>query len=318
MERSLKIDWFAFTTRRPLQEVIALFGRLDVPMEVKDRGLHGYHHHFSFGGLVSVLYSMGRDDINIQIPGSGCARFSYMEILLLLSPGDKVSRCDIALDCRNSGFTCADIWGYLQRGWFCSVSSAIRKLEWLVQGPERGYTIYIGSSQSERMVRIYDKGKESGQGGDWVRYEVQLRGASANAFVVKLLADAERFQALSMGLLSKQIRLILPGGENDAHNKHRTRNIAFWDELTDAVKPVSLVCPKSSKRFVNLSRYAKNAAATIKTLKLCVDGFSNYYHDLLDEVQLKPHHMQFVEEQLLHDNPVERDYMETFPMQLKA
>jgi len=304
----------AFTSHRPLNELLALFQKLPIPMEVKDKGLHGYAFCCSWPGMVNVLYSAGRPDIHVQITGRGCDNFSFVALLDLLVPGDSVTRCDIALDCMNAGFTCADIWGYLQRGDYISVSSSIRKFEWLVQGPERGYTIYIGSSSSERMVRIYDKGKESGTGTDWLRYEVQLKGRSANTFVLKVMKDGD-FEKKAMGLLSKQIRLIQPMQHDLKENQHysRIKNISYWDELTDCQRPFSLVLPKRTKTITTVMRHVKNTAASLKCLRGGMLDYDEWIHDLVDSVDLKAKHVQIQNEMLMPDQQAV-DYMSVFPI----
>jgi hypothetical protein len=46
-----------------------------------------------------------------------------------------------------------------------------------------GATTYLGSSQSEAMVRVYDKAAESGHGNAGVRWELQARAGRATRFV---------------------------------------------------------------------------------------------------------------------------------------
>jgi len=173
MEKSLKVDWFSFTSRRPLMEILRLFDFLSVPLVPLDKGRNGYHFMYQSPLGVTVSYTPQRSDIHVEMTGKGCDQLGFIALFDLPTKEDKVTRFDIALDCLNRGFTCADIWGLLQRGEFVSVSGDIRQHQGLLH--EGGHTIYIGSAKSERMVRIYDKGTEQKTGEDWVRYEIQLQ-----------------------------------------------------------------------------------------------------------------------------------------------
>ena len=217
--RAIKCDWFSFTTKRKLTDVLRLFDSLPEPLVHKQSGLYGYKLSFASSSGVIVLFSPERDDIHVQLSGSGVDCYSdFYDMIRICADEDKVSRIDIALDCIGSGVTCADIWGVLQQNAYRSCSSSIRKFEGLLPrnsqsetNPGRlDYTIYIGSVKSERMVRIYDKGAESGTDTDWLRYEVQLRSSSARGFylLAKKAASPEIFKVLCLEMINKQIRLL--------------------------------------------------------------------------------------------------------------
>jgi hypothetical protein len=305
--RAIKCDWFSFTTRRTLSQVLPLFDFLPLPLVPKQSGLYGYKLSFVSPSGVSVLFSPDRDDIHVQISGSGvdCCRDFYHLVSLVDSEGrDSISRIDIALDCIGSGVTCADIWGLLQRGQFSACSASIRQFEGLVRGDRpakanrrrNDHTIYFGSVTSERMVRIYDKGAEQKKDVDWVRYEVQLRSASAKRFfVLAMQGDLSNFEKKGVELLNKQVRLL---DKKKAGGKDTEVLNPFWAWLTDSAAPLSLVIPKSAKKICNTMRYVKNACAALKALSVGMPDYAEWIHAAIDEVPLKSSHRQLIDEML--------------------
>jgi hypothetical protein len=305
--KAIKCDWFSFTTRRSLAKILPLFDFLPLPLVPKQTGLYGYKLSFVSPSGVSVLFSPDREDIHIQLSGSGvdCCRDFYHLISLVDSEGaDSISRIDIALDCIGSGVTCADIWGFLQRGSFSACSGAIRQCEGLLRLDRKAkaakkrndHTIYIGSVASERMVRIYDKGAESKTHIDWVRYEVQLRASSAKRFfVLAMRGDSANFSKKSVELLNKQIRLL---DKKKAGGKDVEVMIPFWSWLTDSAAPLSLVIPKPVKKICNTMRYIRNASAALKTLSVGMPDYADWIHDAIESASLKPSHRLLIDDML--------------------
>lgn len=324
MERSVKIDFFNFTTRRTLTEVLNLFSSLPNPLTPQEKGLYGYKLSFVSPDGVTVLFSADRPDVHIQITGRGCdaLRLRELDPCNLLSPGDHVTRLDVAIDCINSGFACSDIWRLLQRGQFVSVSSDIRQIEGVMSRGSRferinrnspkpkattrtnsGHTIYVGASSSDRMVRIYDKGAEQETGTDWLRFEIQLRRDSAIEFY-RLLAAGGDLHQLSLGLLNKQLRLLADGEELTRERSHRFASLKLhpmWEKITSMVSAVKLCVSQPAKSVSSTLRYVKNASASIKALKLVMSDFDEFFADLIENAKLKSSHIA-----------VQDDYMQTY------
>jgi DNA relaxase NicK len=317
LDRSVKVDFFNFTTKRSVGEVLAQFSSLKNPLFPVDRGLYGYHQSFTSSDGVTVLYSFDRSDVHVQITGSGCSALSLLglDVVNLLAPGDWCTRLDVAIDCIGSGFTCSEIWGLLQRGDFVSVSSNIRQCEGLLsrkgQFAERikrgqasspvvtktnaGHTIYIGAPSSDRMVRIYDKGAEQETGADWLRFEIQLRRESANQFA-GFLSETGDLSTLALRLLNKQVRFFREGQYVFTHDASRLELHPFWAELTDTETPLKLCVPKKIKSVTGTLRYVKNAAKSIKALKLVMDDFDEFFDSLIEDAVLSPAHIAMQDE----------------------
>lgn len=82
----------------------------------------------------------------------------------------RVTRLDIAFDMVGE----AELWEmvYVKAKAFCDKKN--RKVQEIVA--KTGHTIYIGSRESERMVRIYDKGAQQKVDYLWTRLEMEYKG----------------------------------------------------------------------------------------------------------------------------------------------
>lgn len=308
-ERSVRVDWLSFTTRRSLPSVLMLFDGLDYPLEPKEKGLHGYTHSFVSASGVTVLYSVGRPDIHVQITGEGCTALGGWFKLLSIPDAarDKVTRLDVAVDCLGSGVTCDDVWRLLCQGCYISGSSNIRHFEGLptVSGvaassggvlPRKAHTIYVGSTQSQRMVRIYDKGAESGTNTDWLRVEVQLRAESANTAFQLMLASRADWVNIALGIVSKCIKLTSDPFDRENNNHSRAVVHPFWAFLTDSVAPLSLRIPQRVKEVTNTLRYLKHTASAFKAVRSAIADWPEIYESVVQDAVLKDKHLKVIRE----------------------
>lgn len=82
----------------------------------------------------------------------------------------KPTRVDFAYDFFHSGITIGTIWRKYIEPAFLG-----KKLKVAFYQGGSGDTIYIGSRQSNYMIRIYDKGKEQKRDIDWIRFEIEIK-----------------------------------------------------------------------------------------------------------------------------------------------
>jgi hypothetical protein len=126
--------------------------------------------HFEFNGqtLDSIRRIWGRSDDTLL---SG-----------LLNEHGKASRVDLALDLHGAKMTPLLLKRELKRG---RAQTRARTWRWIEgqEGDVQGSTIYMGSKDSDRQLRLYDKAAERMivNGEAWVRLELQLRRLRANA-----------------------------------------------------------------------------------------------------------------------------------------
>jgi len=93
----------------------------------------------------------------------------------------KCTRIDVAVDIWNGESSVSEFHVALQHGKCITNSKSWR----LLQGSEGGFTLYIGSRSSERMVRVYDKKAERAAAFEkdiatsWIRVETEFKGDRA-------------------------------------------------------------------------------------------------------------------------------------------
>jgi len=104
--------------------------------------------------------------------------------------GCQTSRLDYAVDVRDSKGHITDILTLLNGGLGnTAVQTWGSYLGWVKEGNEiiTDGTIYIGSKKSDRMMRIYDKGREQGGRADWIRIELVTRHELAQQLSLAML-----------------------------------------------------------------------------------------------------------------------------------
>jgi len=115
----------------------------------------------------------------------------------------RVTRLDLAKDATDEGISLPEIWRDIDG----KCSNGRTKKFSQVQGSDGGHTIYGGSRESERFLRIYDKAKEQGDGiGDYKRCELELKGDVARAVAV-MLSESDKWGEIFNGLLTNMVNV---------------------------------------------------------------------------------------------------------------
>jgi len=120
----------------------------------------------------------------------------------------RTSRVDLAVDIKNGNINQADLckqnrMPYKGKG---------RTPRWLPVGDEEdGWTWYIGSRQSEKFLRVYDKAKEQkDHETDYVRVELECKGEVAHAV-------GHEFPAMEKTLCKAMACTLIRGTANIVH-----------------------------------------------------------------------------------------------------
>lgn len=130
-----------------------------------------------------------------------------------------ISRIDIAFDLFDYGIDVPRIYEDWKKG---RIQCNARRARPLTDGVKEkdgsiteATTVYFGARTSDLMIRIYEKGKETGTGLDWVRVELEIKGDKAKA----ILADCER---LGFPVVGRQL----------LRDYFQKMPYKFWKELT--------------------------------------------------------------------------------------
>ena len=233
------IDWLSITSKiHTQQQIIALLGMESATWTIT-KGAHGYKDRLYYN-CISIHYN-GSPDMGVwlEMSGQGCRCFETVghgdfDMLLQLvqdNPQDmKVTRMDVAFD---------DHSGILDLQQICQDTRlqnyVAKATAWQVVESNKGAAVYIGSQQSDVLIRIYDKAAERNitDGSHWVRVELQLRRDRALEFSRLPGTIGERYA----GVLVNYLRYVQPC--SDSH-KDRWPLTDYWADLIGTAAAISI------------------------------------------------------------------------------
>lgn len=148
-----------------------------------------------------IIAMTGRDDMgtHLILPGSAIAALQTRGISIdaLLQPfvekGANFARVDCAIDTIDAGLDVPALKAALDHN--NAVTSA-RRWSLLTSG-ESGFCLYVGSRQSERFLRVYNKAAQVASMGekpladDWIRVEIELKATAAHTAAHMLYATSD-------------------------------------------------------------------------------------------------------------------------------
>ena len=234
------IDWLSITSKiHTQQQIIALLGMESATWTIT-KGAHGYKDRLYYN-CISIHYN-GSPDMGVwlEMSGQGCRCFEsvghgdYDMLLQLVQDNPeqmKVTRMDVAFD---------DHSGILDIQQICQDTRlqnyVAKAIAWQVVESNKGAAVYIGSQQSDVLIRIYDKAAERNitDGSHWVRVELQLRRDRALEFSRLPGTIGERYA----GVLVNYLRYVVPA--DDDSNKWRWPLTDYWADLIGAAAALSI------------------------------------------------------------------------------
>ena len=267
--RSL-LDWVAFTLKveNPL-EVLAVAGLSPSLFTDFQYGFSGYRKSLRFGGI--SVYYLGREGMgcHLEMSGQGCRQFEgqFTEnpwpVLFnsVLSAGGNFTRLDLAIDTVDGSLPLGKVYTALQDHdlqvrsrfgeWRRILKGSFNKGEMVT-----GETIYLGSSKSHVMFRIYNKAQESGIMGDWIRFELQLREKRAQE-VARIFNSAVTVGSLACGVINNYFAII----NNDDSNTTRCTLQPWWSAWLESTEKISLNTEKALKYVSDTMEFIKRQYA---------------------------------------------------------
>lgn len=194
---AVSIDWLAFTVPSEVDSGHVFGVSPLIAWADADRGLMGYSRQRVWGTIRELWAGQPGMGRHFEIPGSGCRQLEAAGVVedwpgflaYLAQMGAHFSRVDVALDDRAGYLDLAVVEAHLREGLCTTRWRQARTLSKFgigrsTDGGELGHTVYVGSAQSDVMVRFYDKAAEKGEkDGHWVRCEVQFRDERAESVV---------------------------------------------------------------------------------------------------------------------------------------
>lgn len=298
------IDWLSFTdvSNTILESSLGEFGFAREEFMEAEKGAFGYKKMLLHkGSTLRVLYD-GGDGMGIHWDCSGSSirelfnhfRENMMqdtpfgpgidmdidvlkEMLKVIKMIGHVTRLDLAIDDKeNPHYTLPELQEVLEEQRFVSKFRTWRMIkDCTTSGQLTGATLYLGSRQSDIMLRIYDKqleqiakGIEGAVGVSWVRWEMELKNEYANLALTDLL-EGKDVGSLCFGILSNYFRII----NNDDSNKSRCSMDVKWEKFLGEVAKVQLFVMQEPPTLADKEEWiVKQCAPTITGLILANFG----------------------------------------------
>ncbi len=226
-------------------------------------------------------------DVYVSLSGSGCRlledynsphNFDWYDFLRVLTTDFEISfrRIDIAIDDYTDLLNTSKLWfRYWKKGKF---AGACRKIPKYIEGDAE--ELIFGSTQSDYLIRIYNKGLERGfKPGEkilnsntgelvdyWWRLEQQIRGHKSEQFVMSWMqAGSEALGQISCGYIHEFIRFLIR--YNDKKNSQRIPECKWWLDFLSNAKRIKFTSkPGTVYNKHKLESFLNNQVATsIKT-----------------------------------------------------
>lgn len=184
MRLEFAVDWLNYTCFR-----LSMIGWYHIAKKYPGetwhaaKPLHGYTRAAENTAGARVMINPEYESMGQHVQYSGRTINQYMEagisareiVLHHALFGDVCKRIDLAIDTHDSGINLWDYFKLVDNGF-----AKTRAKSWrYITGENQGATVYIGSRQSEVMLRIYNKAAEQDVEGDWIRAELELKGSRA-------------------------------------------------------------------------------------------------------------------------------------------
>jgi DNA relaxase NicK len=164
-------------------------------------GTHGRFYESNVVTSTGLLLSStpskipGQTDYRISIPGGVLQSTTEAKIRdfgrLFMSMGARCTRFDWAIDDFARQLDIDTVLAHCESG----RTSGFVNYRYYRTGASGqkavGTTLYLGSSQSDQMARIYDKNVESGGKINSIRFEIQVRDNIANSYFCDYFADGD-------------------------------------------------------------------------------------------------------------------------------
>jgi hypothetical protein len=198
MSTSITLDWLAFTFREDTHEAagwIRLYANAQGSMAIAPT--NGYREAYRTTQGVVVMWNLDRAEMGYHVIISGSALRHVLEhyeldqqaiVQTVLHAGASITRLDLAKDVIGTKISLDSIYESLERGESTGTARSFSQIH-SING---GNTIYVGSRQSEKFIRIYDKAAQTGDTSvHWYRFELETKGMVARALCTLLASDAQ-------------------------------------------------------------------------------------------------------------------------------
>lgn len=203
---SITLDWLSVTFKEQSharEKFSNLFARAETIHPAKPT--FGYTECTKDANGVLSMWNPDREEMGHHIIFAGSALrhlFQYSGVSqrgmvqAVSDAGGHITRLDVAKDLDGIPVNLENVYSAVKRGENQGTCRTVSKLE---SGTD-GITVYMGSRQSEKFARIYNKRAQLGlTEGNWFRYELETKGLVARA-LAGLLVETDDWGAIFDGI----------------------------------------------------------------------------------------------------------------------
>jgi len=194
---SITLDWLAGTVKEKNNETDRFMLWIGMDNDCpRHAATNGYKEAARTSSGATVSWHDDRPDMGTHVVLSGSALRSIQEgagcgpneiLRRMCNAGFSVSRLDLAKDLVDVTIDYGAIWRDIQNKAYTGTARTFNRIE----GATNGVTIYAGSRQSERFLRLYDKAAQTGNTDrQWARLELECKGMTARAMAAFLSTEA--------------------------------------------------------------------------------------------------------------------------------
>lgn len=308
----LTVDWLSFRVRSVLDNDIFSFlgiSKEDFAFRLSGPCFNSYLESYRFGHITIGIQGVKGFDFYVNLSGQGCREFEDMQppgwfwesFLYRLAADDNVSfsRMDIAGDERDGYFTIDRLDRYIKSGRYATKCKMPTLQKY---GRE---VCYVGSSQSNVLMRIYNKKLERGyaaeddDGRPWWRCELQLRDEYCRQFLAHCI-ETDPGSAYSGHCLNHIRWLKKP---NDHENSQRIGTAGWYANFLGSCEKMKFTAVGSTYNISKLQRFClRGAGSSIVTLAKFFDmtpeQFYNYFMEN-EEITLRPDQIDLLQQRTI-------------------
>lgn len=335
----VSIDWIAFTSVevKDEKEIFEFLGYQPEDFLVLPKGANGYMKVYRLKSYPVTVMSEGSSDMGVHVVITGSAirdvmehygatlkvdtpfrtkAFSFSELgsnvmaefLHDISRMGWLTRLDLAIDDKGCNyFSVEDLREHLDAQDIVSKFRTFRDVdESMLTGDKTGHTIYLGSRQSELMLRVYDKRLEQNRKIEqeqdklqepWVRWEFELKNERANIAADMLVKQMPLGEVVT-GILNNYVRIII----HDDSNRTRCSSHPLWQKFVDTVNQLKLFVPALKKTIKEKRRWLIRSVMPTLAGVIIADGgsFDIITEHFYDAAKRMNNHMKYL---VTQENP---------------
>lgn len=254
------LDWLDFTTPAPLSHVLDVLSDFGLRFEETGGGSKLYRRRLVGveSAQVEAEHRMGRSEhVRVSLPGDVLDSLPLADAVALVTLlAGKPTRVDLAAE--GAGFHPRVLEAAWHQGWVRSkVQRANAESFRVVQDGHRKATVYIGSVNSDAMLRCYNRDGPT-------RLELQLRRGKAEAAWSSICAESEAdFPSVVVGAIAGFVDFAAPVGEDS--NVTRWTRLPFWEAFLNGAKALRLPVARTATTFRRIEDHVLRNASAITT-----------------------------------------------------